>query len=149
MPEPRRAAWPGEVRTRRWCRADTSTSGGLIGPAAAEPTALRDREVCSGGRGQQEFLQGRARSPLQALPVLQGHKHRRDGTALRYDLRPLIQTRLDELAEPRLGVLDRPTFHRGNASALLQTSQGTSLLLASSQVSDREGGLSAVTSDQR
>ena len=66
--------------------------------------------------GEQQLFQRRAGGSLQAAPIVHGHQNGGLGAALGDDLRTLAQARLQELAEARLGVLDRPDFHFQGAS---------------------------------
>jgi len=66
--------------------------------------------------GEQQLFQRRAGGALQAAPIVHRHQNGGLGAALGDDLRALAQTRLQQLAEARLGVLDRPDLHFQAAS---------------------------------
>ena len=59
-------------------------------------------------RGEEQLLQVRPAHPLQPPPLLDGEEHCRFHPALSHDLRPFGEGSIEELAEPRLGVLNRP-----------------------------------------
>ncbi len=59
-------------------------------------------------RGEEDLLQVRPAHPLQPAPLLDGKEHCGFHTALGHDLRPFDEGGIEELAEPRLGILNRP-----------------------------------------
>jgi hypothetical protein len=61
--------------------------------------------------GKKQFLQRWPSSRLQAPPLVYGDEYSSLGTPLGHHLGPLRQARFKELAESRLGVLNRPCLH--------------------------------------
>ena len=73
--------------------------------------AARRRKVLSPSlRGQEQLFQIRSGHPLQPPPLLDGNKNGSFRSTPGYDLRPFGEGGIEKLAEPRLGVLDRPLF---------------------------------------
>ena len=71
-------------------------------------------------RCEEQFLQIRPCHPLQPPPLLDGKENGGLNSALGHDLRPFGDRDIEELAEPRLGILNRP--FPAHASPQLQSS---------------------------
>ena len=85
---------------------------------------------------EEQLLQVRSGHPFQPAPLLYGTRHGGFHPALGDDLRPFGEGGIEELAEPSLGVLDRPLLaHSARWSARLF---GSSTQTATSDtISDR------------
>jgi hypothetical protein len=79
-------------------------------PAAGASTR-RNKVVHTGLRSKQELLKAGPRGSLQALPLLNRHQHCCFSAAPRHHLGTFALTRIEQLTEARLGVLDRPHRH--------------------------------------
>jgi hypothetical protein len=79
--------------------------------AASTPTANRRIDRDPGVIGQEELLQGWTCRLPQAAPLLDRYQDGRLSAALCHDLRSFSKTGIQEFAESRLGVLNRPTLH--------------------------------------
>src|SRR5207253_2964404 len=60
---------------------------------------------------QQPLLHSGVPRAVQALPFLEGNEDGRLLTASGDELRTLLQARVQQFAEARLGILNRPSFH--------------------------------------
>ena len=74
--------------------------------------ARRDVKVTARLIRQQQLFQCRTRGILKLPPVVNWHKDGNFGPAFSDDLRSIPQACLQKLAEPSLGILHRPAFHR-------------------------------------
>jgi hypothetical protein len=92
------------------------------------------RVVC-----EKKIFQGWPRLPLKSLPFSHRNEHSGIRAAFRNGLRTFSQTGIQQLAKPRLGVLDGPATHELFSSS----SQVTSL--ATQSLQGRWPGLPAFT----
>ena len=77
-------------------------------PAAMSPA--RRREVVGPRlRREQQLLQVRPGHPLQPPPLLDGKQNSGFDAAPGHNLRPFGERGIQQLAEPRFGILDRPS----------------------------------------
>lgn len=60
-------------------------------------------------RGEQQLFQVRPGHPLQPPPLLDGKEHNSFDATLGHDLRPFGESGIQQLAEPCLGILNRPS----------------------------------------
>ena len=82
-------------------------------------------------RGQQQFLEIRPSPLLQSPPLVNRHQHGRLHAPLGHDLWPFGETRLEELAEARLGILYLPCLaHAALADARVDEGAGAVLAFA-------------------
>ena len=65
-------------------------------------------------RGEEQILQVRPGHPLQSPPLLDGKEHGGFHSPFGNDLRPFREGGIEQLAEPRLGVLDRSSLAHGS-----------------------------------
>ena len=71
-------------------------------------SARRCKLLGPGLRGEEQFLQVRLGHPLQSPPFLNGKEHSSFYPSLGHYLCPFGDGGVEKLAEPRLGVLNRP-----------------------------------------
>lgn len=79
-------------------------------PALQVPSCW-EAQSTSSLRGEQQRLQSRAGSLVQATPLLHRYQYRCLDTPQRYDLRPFRKTRFQKLAEAGFRILNRPRLH--------------------------------------
>ena len=70
-------------------------------------------------RGEEQIFQVRPSHALQPAPLLDGEEHGGLNTALGYNLRPFGKGGVEELTEPRLGILNWPSLAYGSPQLLL------------------------------
>ena len=69
-------------------------------------------------KGKEQLLQVRLGHPLQPAPLLDWKEHSSFDTAPGHDLWPFRESGIQQLAEPRLGILDRPSPAHGSPQLL-------------------------------
>lgn len=90
------------------------------------PAQRRERIIARMRRKQKAFQPGPGQL-LQSAPLRDRHQNGGLLTAPGYDLRPVRQARVNELAEPRLGVLNLPCPGHGFPALIMLTIYMTSL----------------------
>lgn len=109
-PGPPDAGESGATPTRHSYRGGTSADKVARLPPSLF-SSLRHVQLPSRLIGQQQRLQRGPRRALKLLPLLQGHQNRSACPAPRHNLWAFLQAGLEQLAEPRLCILNRPTLH--------------------------------------